>query len=55
MFNHYVVNNSNSTRIVLYLDIIRLNLPNFIIYLNNQVSKIISKDKLSNLILKNNK
>ena len=52
MFNHYVVNNSNSTRIVLYLDIIRLNLPTFIIYLNNQISKIISKDKLSNLILK---
>jgi hypothetical protein len=52
MFNHYVVNNSESRRIVLYLDIIRQNLPNFIIKVNNLICKIISQDKLSNYILK---
>jgi len=52
MFNHYVVNNSDSRRIVLYLDILRLNLPNIIIKINNLICNIISKDKLSNFILK---
>jgi hypothetical protein len=52
MFNHYVVNNSSSRRIVLYLDIMRLNLPSKIIKINNFICNIVSKDKLSNYILK---
>jgi hypothetical protein len=52
MYNHYVVNNSESRRIVLYLDIKRQNLPKIIKYLNNLICKNISEDKLSNYILK---
>jgi len=52
MYNHYVVNNSESRRIVLYLDIIRQNLPNIIIKINNLICEIISQDILSNYILK---
>ena len=52
MFNHYVVNNSDSRRIVLYLDVIRLNLPKIIIKINNFICDIYTKDKLSNYILK---
>ena len=52
MFNHYVVNNSEARRIVLYLDITRQNLPNIIRKINNLICEIISKDKLYNYILK---
>jgi aspartyl/asparaginyl beta-hydroxylase (cupin superfamily) len=52
MFNHYVVNNSDSRRIVLYLDIIRQNLPKIIIKINNLICDLCTKDKLYNYILK---
>jgi hypothetical protein len=52
MFNHYVVNNSDSRRIVLYLDVMRLNLPSIIIKINNLICNIYTKNKLSNYILK---
>jgi aspartyl/asparaginyl beta-hydroxylase (cupin superfamily) len=52
MFLHEVVNKSDSRRIVLYLDIIRQDLPEFILNLNNMMAKLINENVLINKFVK---
>jgi hypothetical protein len=48
MFLHQVVNKSDSRRIVLYLDIVRQDLPPFLLNINNMMAKFID----DNILLK---
>jgi aspartyl/asparaginyl beta-hydroxylase (cupin superfamily) len=46
MFLHEVVNKSDSRRIVLYLDILRQDLPSFILNINNKIAAFIDDNIL---------